>query len=655
MNRLIETITIRLLSLVFLLGFSGLVVPASAQSVVGVSEILDSTTASEIDTYSATELSYDVSLYYGAYVEGYLFDGSAQIRWGSAQAQQLADGYLQAPVTVGDVYRIESDHYLILSIAYFDGSSYQYNNPYGFMSGDGDYPSGSSFSPGGGPAYVSTQYYYLGTTVVSLATAAPSITSINPTSVATGKSGTIEVEGNNLIDPFTSQTTPAASGSGVILSVNGTPSSSHVSLNYSVDANASAVSRSLTLATRFGTGNANLAVGYPPAVVSSLSPSVWQAGSNFTLTISGSGFGTAPTVSVSGAAGVSAGQAMNTSVDGTQTHVTVNVAVDAPDGTATVQVQPGYTGNGYTCGNCNGSSPVGSNLATVVGAPPPQNSCPAMLDSSSGFSGIAFSGLAAGGSGTMTVSFGGGSFNGYGVTVPYGKFSTPESVASHLAALITQKYYKSGLTAEAYGAYILYKGNATLGAPNFTSSGSSSDSPFKADPAPQSCPPVSINLRLVPVVSRNESISSGTTILHNVWRLVTLVGGKASLDYRVVEHIAVSRNGTEPDGQGGYQSPKNGVEAPVNIFDDGIGCLLTSPCTTSPPYWQKFTITQMNGQNPGSTIPVFTRINGQDHLINTIYEHGINAPTMNDPNRGPLPQSPDPYPQLGDYPCFTCR
>jgi hypothetical protein len=320
-------------------------IPASAQSVIGVSEILNSTNASEIDTYSATELSYDVALYYGAYVAGYLYDGSTQIRAGSAQDQQLAYGYLQAPVNVGDVYTIESDHYLVLSVAYFDGSQYQYSNPDGFVSGGtGEYPSGSSFIPGGGPAYVSTQYYYLGTTGVSLSTAAPSITGINPNSVATGKSGTIEVQGNNLVDPFTGQTTPAVSGAGVNLSVTGTPSSDHVSLNYSVDSGTSTGNRSLTLATRFGTSNgANLTVGYPPAVVTSLNPSVWQAGTNFTLTINGTGFGTAPTVTVSGATGVSASQATNTSSDGTQTQVTINVAADAPDGTATVQVQPGYT------------------------------------------------------------------------------------------------------------------------------------------------------------------------------------------------------------------------------------------------------------------------------------------------------------------------
>jgi hypothetical protein len=208
----------------------------------------------------------------------------------------------------------------------------------------------------------------------------------------------------------------------------------------------------------------------------------------------GTGFGTAPTVHVSGAAGVSAGQAMNTSADGSQTQVTVNVAVNAPDGTATVQVQPGYTGNNYTCGNCEGSSPVGSSTAQVVGELN-QTSCPAALDSHSGFAGIVFTGVAVG-SGTMTASFSGGAFNGNSVTVPYGQYSTPESIASHIAALITKNYYRSGLSAQAIGSYILYKSTATLGTPSLTASGLS----FTKD-ASTACPPA--NLRYVLAVEND--------------------------------------------------------------------------------------------------------------------------------------------------------
>jgi hypothetical protein len=64
-------------------------------------------------------------------------------------------------------------------------------------------------------------------------------------------------------------------------------------------------------------------------------------------------------------------------------------------------------------------------------------------------------------------------------------------------------------------------------------------------------------------------------------------------------------------------------------------------------------MTQMNGANPGGTVPVMTRIPGQgDRLVMTINEHGINAPTMNN-DKGPMPQySPDPYPQDINYPNY---
>jgi hypothetical protein len=268
----------------------------------------------------------------------------------------------------------------------------------------------------------------------------------------------------------------------------------------------------------------------------------------------------------------------------------------------------------------------------------------------------------------MAVSFSQGSFSGFGITVPYGPNSTPESIASHLAALITKQYASSGLTAQAYGANILYKGNATLGAANFTSSGSSSDSSFAADPAPASCAPVSINLRLVPLVSRDEGLPSDanpeTTILHNVWRLVTLDGkvplyavpnGLTQLKDTISEHVAIQRKGTVPDGQGGYTSSS----PDTNIFEDGIGCLAAGLCTTNPPtppYWQKFTITEVSGPSPNLTQGVMIRIPGQgDRLVMTIHEHGTAAPTMND-DTGPMPQfSLNPYHDPNPYPRYSSQ
>jgi len=113
------------------------------------------------------------------------------------------------------------------------------------------------------------------------------------------------------------------------------------------------------------------------------------------------------------------------------------------------------------------------------------DSGPAASDSNSGFTGIVPKGVA-GGSGTATVAFSGGSFSGNRASVPYGQYSTPASIASHLAALITIKYYNSGLSAEALGAYIVYKSSAPLGSASFQTSGSS----FTTNASSTACPPV---------------------------------------------------------------------------------------------------------------------------------------------------------------------
>ena len=63
-------------------------------------------------------------------------------------------------------------------------------------------------------------------------------------------------------------------------------------------------------------------------------------------------------------------------------------------------------------------------------------------------------------SGTITISF-----NGFAETVQYGVFSTPESVASALAAMFSRDYLRSGLYAGALGPVISFgrKDGASLG------------------------------------------------------------------------------------------------------------------------------------------------------------------------------------------------
>jgi hypothetical protein len=402
--------------------------------------------------------------------------------------------------------------------------------------------------------------------------------------------------------------------------------------------------------------------------VTGISPSTWIAGQSYTgatgtpVQITGTNFDSTSTVILSDHnIGVSLPYNTSTTNGISTTYVDVSVPPSTSSELVTVTVVPGSVGSSFLAPG--GSPPSGSNTATVLGVQQAlqQASCPAMLDANSGFSAIAPTGLA--GSGTMTVSFSQGSYNGYGVTVHYGPYSTRESIASHLAALITKNYHSFGLFAQSFGSYIEYKSNAPLGTASLTSSGSS----FAADPSPNSCPPVSINLRLVPVVSRDESQSSGTTMLHNVWRLVMLNHGIASIPsgghYTVFEHLPINiGNALVSDGQGGFQSPAPGAEVEPNMFDDGIGCrtmnvpiLAPNNCILHPPYGQKFTITGLkdSGVNSGVTQSVMTRVPGQgDRLVMTIHEHFYSAGRMNN-DSGPMPQfSPDPYPQQGVYPNY---
>lgn len=492
-------------ALCILTAFSVSEMTARAQSgdyVEGISEITEKTTAQTLDTYSKTYMTYGVCLYYSAHVHAALYQNDTKV------AENAADGgsdYCYAeldgsgPITLGDTYTQVADHSIYDVYWVNSGGQTYYENPLlysGFYPGNPD-PSGTDYpSDGGGDYYMVTNTIEIGQTAASITAAAPTISEISPSVGTIGTSGSIQVSGEYLIDPWTQTATPAITGSGVSLLVGANPTDQQLNLNYTIAQGATAGPQSLTLATRFGTSNAvTFTVGYPAAHVTSLSPSTWQAGVSFTLTINGTGFGTAPTVNISGAAGVQYGQAMNTNPQGTQTQVSVTIQPDAPNGTATVTVIPGYAGSTFYCGNCNGGSPNGTDFATVVAA---QNSCPAQLDAHSGFAGIVPTGTV-GGSGTMTASFSGGAFDGNSVTVPYGPYSTPESIASHIAALITKRYYNSGLSAQAIGSYVLYKSNAVLGTPTLAGSGAS----FGKDTS-TACPPA--NMKYVLAVS-NDTVA----------------------------------------------------------------------------------------------------------------------------------------------------
>ena len=294
------------------------------------------TSSTQVDTYAYAVIT-DYTLWEEGYwvaVEGDLYDNGSLID-DSYQDNGFtsAKASLSDPINLGDVYGILAT----------SGVCWWEDDGDGFGYEDCDAPW--------------TQAYLYGTL------GAPSISSISPNSGIIGKSGTITVSGQDLIDPFTSKASAAITGSGVTLSVNGTPSNTSVALNYSIASNAAAGNQSLTLSSRLGTSNTEqFTVGYPPAVVSNISPSVWTAGQSTSVTITGQNFGTAPTLSVN-AAGVSL-TLNSASPDGTTIQATATVALTAPSESVTVTVQPGYAGQGFYC-VCNGQPSTGTDTATV--------------------------------------------------------------------------------------------------------------------------------------------------------------------------------------------------------------------------------------------------------------------------------------------------
>jgi hypothetical protein len=135
----------------------------------------------------------------------------------------------------------------------------------------------------------------------------------------------------------------------------------------------------------------------------------------------------------------------------------------------------GYPAGSYTLSVTNNEGTSNNEPFTVISnAPqdPTADPCAVMSNPQAGYSSIVSTG-AAGGSGTMAVSFSGAAFAAVTPRVTYGPSSTPSSIAANIAALITKNYYQYGLGAKAFGPIVVYSGNTTLGTVNNAVTGSS--------------------------------------------------------------------------------------------------------------------------------------------------------------------------------------
>ena len=145
---------------------------AQAQYAEGISAITYDSSAQMIFTYSATEVDFNTSYYYDAYVCGSLYNyvllgmGCE----GDPNEDRIAEVYLQTAAQYNQGYYLVSNHYVE---GYFEvweptWGAYGYWDPYGydFLPG-GSYPGGYQFFPAGQTV---TQYaqIYLGDTSVWL-------------------------------------------------------------------------------------------------------------------------------------------------------------------------------------------------------------------------------------------------------------------------------------------------------------------------------------------------------------------------------------------------------------------------------------------------------------------------------------------------------
>ena len=108
----------------------------------------------------------------------------------------------------------------------------------------------------------------------------------------------------------------------------------------------------------------------------------------------------------------------------------------------------------------------------TVNSPWPADSCAVSSSPKSTYSTF-LSTATPGGSGSVAISFSGGAYPTLTQSVTYGPYSTPASIASNLAALITANFKQYGLTARAFGASVVYSGKSTIGSINYTITGPS--------------------------------------------------------------------------------------------------------------------------------------------------------------------------------------
>jgi hypothetical protein len=354
----------------------------SYDAVAGVSLILEPFgPGNGVTAYVATEMGADVSAYYDAEVDAYLYyyftGGSTLLNapgnyfTGNPAAENTVSGWAGT-----GTYEVQSNHYLILFDIDEDG---YYDDPCDFsdagsgygldtmsVSGDCEDEDTSPVEYGGSSIYVGSTYYSVDATPPTIQSTSPSLT--------LDSSGTLTISGVGLTNWGADPSPQVCMASGAGLTFTGAPnpiSDNELQVTYSVDGNGSSAGpHSIEVTTIAGSSAPfNVQVGDPTPVITSITTSqadnALQAGSPTSLTVNGKYFGTNPIITI---AGVSCGSGTSAAIDycaitssnddGTWSWVSATVTADVSAGGTQLAVtvtSQGYNANGFVSvpGNSN--------------------------------------------------------------------------------------------------------------------------------------------------------------------------------------------------------------------------------------------------------------------------------------------------------------
>lgn len=310
---------------------------------------------------SQTYLDYSLDPYYNAGVDGYLvkytddsLTSTVTLSSGSNNSGNNAIVLTVANVQRGETYAVFSDHFLQTTVYY---SGYPYD-PYGLsrnFSGEGGSPYyGFQYSQ---PVYyMQSVWFYLGRTgvIVSL----PNITQIAPDAGIPGVTLAVQIAGKFIGEHRNVPPVVSVSGNGVTAQFsNFTPNGVEVFLQIAEDADIGNHTLSLT-SDGVPSNGVNFRVGDRSPQITNITPPQGNTGDQVTVTITGTGFGLNPEVTIDGL-GVSRNIL---SASSTEIQAVFSVADSTYAGNRNVNVvSRGISGNGFAQapGNSNTSNTVG--------------------------------------------------------------------------------------------------------------------------------------------------------------------------------------------------------------------------------------------------------------------------------------------------------